>query len=630
MELTGLPLGTVLAVLGAAGGAVVVLYLLKLRRREVTVPFVRLWQQVLAEKQTTRLFSHLKRLISLLVSLLIVALIALALGDPRYAGATATGRTLVVLVDASASMQATDVSPSRLEEAKREVKSLIDGLGPADRMLVAQMDSSTRPVTPLTGESRVLEDALETIEPTDIAADLERGIRFALDVLRGQPRPEIVVVSDGALEKARDAEGHLRASHTRLSYIKIGHGRRNVAITAFSVRRYPLDKSRSEVLVELWNTSNRSESVELTLLGDGATIDIQRLVLHKNERTSRFFENLSGADRTLEARLRLGGGGHDDLPADDRAYARLPERRRARVLSVSAGNRYLEAALLLDEYLDVTEVAPGGYASAVSSGARYDAIVFDAFVPPSPPASNAIYLFPRAAEGAWAPLDVEGTVARPYFNEIDRRHPVVRWTALDNVNIAEGLQVRVQPGDKVIGGDRGVPLLVAGTRANKRFVAFAFDERRSDLPLRVAWPLLLLNSIDWFVEEDTGYISSYRTGETWHVPVPSSAQSATIVAPDGSSREVPVADGRAVYAGTRAGFYKVRAAGTESIVAANLGPSDEPRIAPVARVEVAGRAAGHVTRGRIGVRRDLWIYLVLAAAAILAIEWFTYHRRWTV
>ena len=64
-------------------------------------------------------------------------------------------------------------------------------------------------------------------------------------------------------------------------------------------------------------------------------------------------------------------------------------------------------------------------------------------------------------------------------------------------------------------------------------VALLFDVRRSDLPLRVAWPLLLLNSIDFFVQEDAGYVSSYETGETWYVPAPAGAEVATLITPAG-------------------------------------------------------------------------------------------------
>lgn len=631
IELAGLSLTQVLTVLGAVGAVVVGLYLLKLRRRQVAVPFVRLWDQVLADERTTRLFSQLKRLLSLLLALLLVALLAGALGDPRWKGASAEGRSIVVLVDASASMQATDVRPSRLAKAKDEVRTLIDGLGPNDRVLIARMEAHTTPVSPMTDDTAVLREALDSVEPTEVAASLAAGLRFALDVLRDQPHPEVVVVSDGHLGPARDGEGEVALGAVALRYVKVGRGRRNVGITAFSVRRYPLDKSRSEVLVELRNAGDRDESIELSLLGDGQAIDVQQLQLQKGERIARFFQDISGADRTLEARITLAGGAHDDLPADDRAYARLPERRRARVLCVSRGNLYLQAALLLDEYLDVTEIAPEAYPPA----GRHDVIIFDDFVPSTLPDASAIYLHPQPAAGGVGPLEITGAITRPLFEQIDRRHPLTRWTALRDVNVADSLAVRLAPGDKAVAGDARGPLIVAGTRGGRKFVALTFDVRHSDLPLRVAWPLVLLNAIDWFVEEDASYLSSYRTGETWRVPVPAGAREATIVAPDGDTRTVPVLEGRAIFAGLRAGFYTLRTrtasgATAEQVFAANLADDAELDITPESRLVVGATTAGRVVPGRAGLRAELWIALVLAALALICIEWVTYHRRVTV
>lgn len=626
MELTGLTLGQVLAVLGGFGAAVVVLYLLKLRRRQVQVPFVKLWETVLAEKQTTRLFSKLKRLLSLLIALAIVAALAFALGDPRWVGSKASGRTLVVLVDASASMKATDEEPTRFDRAKAEVRRIADGLGPSDRMIVAQMDATTTPISPLTGDPRVVLESLGALHATDVTANLRAGVRFARDVLRDQPGPEVVVLSDGRLEDVPESERALAGDDIRLSWVKIGRRGRNVAITAFSVRRYPLDKSQSEVLVELWNPTAGDEAIELTLLGDGQPIDVQRVTVHGEERLRRFFRNISGVDKTLEARITLANGGHDDLPADDRAYARLPERRRARVLSVTSGNLYLSAALLLDEYLEVTEIPPAQYPAP----GRWDVVIFDNFVPSAPPATNALYLHPSPAPGVEGPLEVAGTLSRPFFERIDRRHPLTKWTALGDVNVADALEVRPGAGDRVVAGDARGPLIVEGTRSGRRFVAFTFDVRRSDLPLRVAWPLLLLNTIDWFVQEEAGYLSSYPTGETWYVPAPPGAERAMVVDPFGDEREVPVVEGRAVYAGTEAGFYTIRAGDREDTFAANLGPGEESDIAPVDRLVVAGRTAASVSASRAGVRQELWIYLVLAVIGILLVEWFTYHRRYTV
>src|SRR5580693_1499706 len=152
MILAGLSLAQLAALFGLAGAAVVGLYILKLRRRAIAVPFSPLWQRILRDKEATSLFSKLKRLLSLLLQLTLLALLVLALGDPRAASSLMKGRTLVVLVDASASMQATDTgvpgAPTRLDAAKSEVKSIVRGLGGADRMLVAQMDSMVTPFGP--------------------------------------------------------------------------------------------------------------------------------------------------------------------------------------------------------------------------------------------------------------------------------------------------------------------------------------------------------------------------------------------------------------------------------------------------------------------------------------------------
>ncbi|MGE0787485.1 MAG: VWA domain-containing protein [Sandaracinaceae bacterium] len=626
MELTALSLTEVLTVLGGFAAAVTVLYLLKLRRREVEVPFVLLWHQVLDDTRTTRLWSTLKRLLSLLIALAIVAALAFAMGDPRYAGAQGDGRTTVVLLDASASMQATDVLPSRFEVARTTIGELVDEMRGEDRMLIAQMDRTTVPLTPLSSEPHALHAGLEDGATTDVAADLSRGLRFALDVLRDQPRPRVLIVSDGRISDDADIAARLREAGVELEWQKVGEGGDNVAITAFSVRRYPLDKSRSEALIELFNPSEHDASVELTLLGDGETIEVQRLRVAAGERLRRFFANVSGADRTLEARIRTLGEPVDEQPADDRAYARLPERRRARVMAVTEGNLYLSAALLLDEYLEVVEVTPADYPAP----GDFDVILFDAWVPDAAPDRPALYLNPTPRDGAEGPFEVRGEIARPYFDRVDRDHPIVRFTALRDVNIATSLDVVLQDGDEVVAGDTNAPLIVTGSRAGHPFVAFTFDVRRSDLVLRVAWPLLLLNSIDHFVDEDARFFSSYETGETWRVTVPEGTEQATLRTPEGTERPVPVIEGRAVMSGLRAGFYTLEANGAEEILAANLGPRDEATLDPPETLELAGAELGPPERRARSVRTEIWTWLVLAALAVILIEWFTYHRRLTV
>ncbi|HTN85988.1 MAG TPA: VWA domain-containing protein, partial [Sorangium sp.] len=515
LHFTGVPLETLLQIGAVAGAVVVVFYILKLRRRPVAVPFSKIWERVLRDKEATSLFSQLKRLLSLLLQLALLALLLLALGDPRPQANLVEGRNIVVLIDASASMQAIDVAPSRIELAKEEVRKMVRGLSGSDRMLLAQMDAAVTPLSTLTGEISDLEAAVAAVRPTDATADFARALRFAGDTLSGLPSPEVIVVSDGALGEPADAGGPVRLGDVKLSFLPIGKGARNAAITEFSVRRYPLDKSRYEVMLEVTNTSDEPLDLELSLLGDGQLTDLTRIRLKPKEKLPRFYPNLSGASKTLEAKLALADGSSDDLPADNRAFALLPERRRARVQVVSAGNMFLEAALLLDEYLDVTFVDPQRYPAASS----FDVTIFDGVAPSVAPGSGSLlYLNPT---GTNLPFEVGSEVQdddpnyRLGFDELDAKHPLLRYTALSDVNIARAHVLKGNKEDRVVGRSYKGPLLIEGRRSGVKFVALGFDVRESDFPLRIAWPLFLLNAINNFVEEDTSYISSFRTGAVW-------------------------------------------------------------------------------------------------------------------
>jgi hypothetical protein len=628
MTLTGLPLATLLGLAGVVGSLVVVLYVLKLRRRPIPVPFSHIWQRVLRDKEATTLFARLKRLWSLLLQLALLALLLGALADPRPRANALTGRSVVVLVDASASMQATDVSPNRLEVARREVDRLIHGLGGPDRMLIAQMDAGLTPLSTMTGDVAALGAALGGLHPTDTRADLGRALGFALDSLRGLGRPEIVLVSDGALGNVREQLRGLDLTGVEVRFVPVGRAGKNVAITGFSVRRYPLDKSRYEVMLEVTNTNAEAAEVELDLFGDGQLVETTRLGLKPKERLPRFYPDVSGASRTLEARLKLGDGRADDLPADDRAYALMPERRRAKVLVVTPGNTYLEAALLLDEYLEVSTLAPADY----PPGGSYDVTIFDRVAPPvARQAGSTLYLAPPA-EGS--PVKRKGQIRDFGFDVWDKKSPQLRWIAMGDIQVAEGHTLVPETGDRVVGASEHGPILVSGRREGRKFLVLGFDPRQSDLVLRVAWPLFVLNTINDFVEEDTRYLSSYRTGEVWHIPTPGGATAATLRDPGGREKKIPIKEGHAVYFGDRAGIYQLSVAGDSGNAklsfAANLADPDESQIEPVPKLDLGGRPAPAPAGFTAGVRRELWLYLLVAAIAISALEWLTYPRRWTV
>ncbi|HEX2878114.1 MAG TPA: VWA domain-containing protein [Polyangiaceae bacterium] len=625
MTFFGLPPATLLGLLAGLAAVTVVLYILKLRRRGIQVAFAPLWRQASGQKQTNTLFSQLKRWLSLLLQLLIVALLILALGDPRGAGALKEARNIVVLIDASASMKAVDVAPSRISEAKRQVKDLVSKLSAQDRMLIVQLDVAVTPRSAFTNDIAQLTTAIDQVRATDTVANVEAGLLFAHDSLQGQQHGELIVVSDGAVAEFSSHAKKLATASYRVSFMPIGKERDNVAITQFSVRRYPLDKSRSEAMLEVSNLGQQAARVQLTLLGDDDPLESVELSLAAGQSVPRFYRDLASVDQRIEARISVVQG-QDWLPADNQAFALVPERRRTKVALVSPGNSYLEAALLLDEYLEVALLKPTDPAPKTP----FDVAILDGVALPQDLSAQALlYLNAQAA-----PVQRGAAIADFGFDAWEKTHPVLRYLALENVQVNRGFALKPGSQDKVIGRSDQGPLLVSGVRDGRAFLALGFDPRDSDIVLRPAWPLLLLNAIDYFAKEDSQYLSSYRTGETWQLAVPSEVEAFEVSAPDGDRQRLTAHDSQLILRGSSAGYYQIASLGSvtpfAARIAANLMDIKESTIAPLPQQQADARALPTPQGFQMGAREQLWIYLVLAVFLISVVEWFTYHRRVTV
>jgi hypothetical protein len=174
-------------------------------------------------------------------------------------------------------------------------------------------------------------------------------------------------------------------------------------------------------------------------------------------------------------------------------------------------------------------------------------------------------------------------------------------------------------------------LLLYGRRKGHKFVALGMDIRESgDFPLLIAWPMLLMNVISDFIDEDTSYISSYRTGEVWAIPASAGGKTATLKLPGGVERVVPIKDGRAVFLGQEAGVYDLKLDDGKTLFAANLSDVAESTITPMDSLTVGKAKAGTLEGFTVGVRRELWVYFLAAVLLVSALEWLTFHRRLTV
>src|SRR5918994_3800957 len=123
-----MPFTTPLALLGLLFVPIVVaMYLLKLRRDEAVVPSTLLWRQLVADVEANAPWQRLRRSLLLLLQLLLVAILAILAARPFIDRPAGLAGDLVLVVDPSASMQATDITPSRLDAAKAAAGGALKG-----------------------------------------------------------------------------------------------------------------------------------------------------------------------------------------------------------------------------------------------------------------------------------------------------------------------------------------------------------------------------------------------------------------------------------------------------------------------------------------------------------------------
>lgn len=630
--------GEALATMAASLAAVItLLYFLKVRRRRLEVPFSPLWAKILAEKTPSRLWDRLKWLLSLLLQLLLLALLLLALADPRRSNSQQEGRSVVLVVDTSASMSSRDEEGhrTRMEKAIDEARIIVDSLSPRDEIMLVAADGQLRPLSPFVKDFGIVDELVRELEPTATALDLRETLEFAVSSLGARPNSHIVLISDGAFPQTQfDNWSPEIPQNTKLAFVQVGKESGNVGITAFNVRRYPSNRTNYEVMVQVANHSEIAATAELTISGGGHIVSTDSFTLAPQSTIVRIYSEIPSAGAALEADLRIVAGDVEDVfPMDDRAFALIPDSRPLRVLLVTPGNLFLEGPLLLNESLTTTIIRPSEFSASELElmDEPYDVVIFDGVAPAIPESGNFLFVAPS---GPLSPWELRGDVGNPIVHSTNRAHPLMRWiSGMRDVNISSARGLRSGDGDEVVASAiGGAPMIITRETANRRLMALAFDIRNSDFPLRIAFPVLLLNAIEWFTRDSASLTEAFKTGESWFISADGiSSQSVAVTTPSGRETNAQVHDGRVVYYGAEAGFYSLKADDRQWSIAGNLANLEESKVAPSGRLkEINPQFAEPFENRGDQLVFDPWLALVLVALALFVFEWVTWNRRVTL
>jgi Ca-activated chloride channel family protein len=182
------------------------------------------------------------------------------------------GLDLVVLLDVSRSMDATDISPSRMERARREVLDLVELLA-GDRVALVIFAGGAFPRMPLTLDYGVLthvvrDSATESLvaQGSDLGAAMEAGLALLGD--KGAADRAMLLITDGEDHEGRALEVAERVAAADVHLYVLGVGTTDGAPIPVAGGGFKKDKSGRMVLSKL----DEDLLTEIARAGKGAYV----------------------------------------------------------------------------------------------------------------------------------------------------------------------------------------------------------------------------------------------------------------------------------------------------------------------------------------------------------------------
>lgn len=596
---------------------IVIFYVLKIRLKQVPVSTTIFWQQIFDEKAPRSLWQTLRHWLSLLVQIIWVLLLVAALAEPYFLSEKLRARRVVLVIDNSASMNATDVSPTRLAAAKQAARRHASALRFSDELAIISAGTFPRVVCGLTNHERTLQAAIAGIEktegPTKVVEAVELGKRLLGDGQAG----EVIVLSDGGFPDADKL-----ANDKLVKLQPIGTAAGNVGITQFQVRRSLLDPVGYEILVEVVNASTEAAESRLDLDLSGNPVDVIPLKLKAGEAWSRTFEKTSLEGGLLVAKLSNG----DVLSVDNQATAILPARQTQRVLLVTPGNLFLQKAFEANPLVElkVVKELPAKYEPGVWH-------VFHRLTPKELPPGRSFVVDPTETSDLW---EIGAELANPIVTKQDTDSPLMRHVRLDNVVLPKARELKPAEGaNPLVSAVNGEPLFFSVEDEKHKSLVLTVNLDEGDLTFRTAFPILVTNALSWFGGAEGEMREALTAGAVTTVNLPA-GEKCVLRSPGGKVRELP-AKTTQVSIGPldEVGVWKVEPLVTEASspakpiaeLSCNLSNRTESDV----RVpEAWSEQTNSLTAAAGFFVRPLWFYLVGLAWLLAIGEWFLYQRRW--
>ncbi|MFK5920688.1 MAG: BatA and WFA domain-containing protein [Verrucomicrobiota bacterium] len=518
----------------------IVLYFFRRRSKTVAVSTLVFFKTLAREHQESAWLRRMKKLLSLLLTLLMLTAAILALVRVVFSPSVDDIRSVVILLDRSASMAAVDSEGrSRMELAKKEIRARLDGLPEVIGVSLITFDSRPEVVLPRTLKRRELISRLDQITVRPIAQDLPAAMEAA-KVIANLEKPAVIwQVSDSApvvrlgeddlneqvserdVEEAAEndnpvtVEGMTLPEGVSLEWVNMAlPDALNVGFTAFQVRPIPMESGKFEAYVKI--SSNRAAKktlkTQLEVNLAGMPLQLRELELEPGASESLIIPIEGSEDQLLRLELRTEG---DRLATDDQVVYPLPNTRSVVVAWITPEpDPFTEIALTAIQEEGQLDLWKGG-PDAWPLSEAVDVVIFDSWLPQEWPTDlPVIVMNPTGNSGPIKARAVGGTAGIPYesIRVGNQEHPLLFRVSSSRVALTQTSVFDVEGGSLQplwLAGNE--PVLSAGEVRGQRLVVMGFSPGRSEhLPLTASFPLLMGNAIFWCSEKSKAVVERVR------------------------------------------------------------------------------------------------------------------------
>lgn len=598
-------------------------YLLKARRPRVEVSSTFLWREHGESVTAAVPWQRLRPDATFWLILVAIVLLALALARPWRPVPPTLGDHTVIIVDTSASMLADEEGPTRLELARRHAGALVEGMAEGQTVSIIEAGDRARVVQSSADDARVVQRALENLQPGQGGSDLTGAFTLAESVLRPSQPTLAYLLTDtapGPLELAAAPEG--------LGIIPVGSGRGNLAVT--QLQATPTGTQTAQVFASVRNFGREPVEAILRVATDDSELASKTVDIPARE-TAEVVVDVTVTGRELirgtvsGATVREGATEPTDpvdaLSLDDTAVAVATGTRDVTALVAGPGNVFVESALAAVEGVTVrtAETVPEDLTGV-------DLLVVDRVPAPERPTVPTVLL---AATVVPEDIAAAPAVQRPVVTYQNPDHPLLEGVDLSQLALANARPASVPTMDTVVGGPDG-SLVLAGRIGGQPVVYVGFDLLASNLALDVSWPVLISNSVSWLA----GGLEApaLRVGDSLRVDLPAGIAAAEATSPSGATRLV---DGtQPLLRPDEVGVWQlawraepdmVEAAPPAPIVGVNA-VVDEGDLIAEAPKETTPALIGAGEAPPIG-RRFVGPALLVGLLVLLVVDWLVAHRR---